>query len=71
MLLNTLSCFLKYYLSQDVSDLAILYLATVQAIAFGTHLIIETLGVAGHCISAVFLCGGLSRNPLLCRCTRT
>ncbi|KAM5265698.1 FGGY carbohydrate kinase domain-containing protein isoform 1-T1 [Hipposideros larvatus] len=51
-------------LSQDLDDLAILYLATVQAIAFGTRLIIEAMQAAGHSISTLFLCGGLSKNPL-------
>nr|XP_044626861.1 FGGY carbohydrate kinase domain-containing protein isoform X1 [Equus asinus] len=51
-------------LSQDLDDLAILYLATVQAIAFGTRLIIEAMEAAGHSVSTLFLCGGLSKNPL-------
>ncbi|XP_053511557.1 FGGY carbohydrate kinase domain-containing protein isoform X7 [Artibeus jamaicensis] len=51
-------------LSQDLDDLAILYLATVQAIAFGTRLIIEAMEAAGHSLSTLFLCGGLSKNPL-------
>ncbi|XP_077005597.1 FGGY carbohydrate kinase domain-containing protein isoform X2 [Tamandua tetradactyla] len=51
-------------LSQDLDDLAILYLATVQAIAFGTRLIIEAMEAAGHSVRTLFLCGGLSKNPL-------
>ncbi|XP_052032738.1 FGGY carbohydrate kinase domain-containing protein isoform X4 [Apodemus sylvaticus] len=51
-------------LSQDLDDLAILYLATVQAIAFGTRFIIETMEAAGHSLRTLFLCGGLSKNPL-------
>ncbi|XP_075412998.1 FGGY carbohydrate kinase domain-containing protein isoform X2 [Tenrec ecaudatus] len=51
-------------LSQGLDDLAILYLATVQAIAFGTRHIIETMEAAGHSLSTLFLCGGLSKNPL-------
>ncbi|XP_064138112.1 FGGY carbohydrate kinase domain-containing protein isoform X4 [Loxodonta africana] len=51
-------------LSQDLDDLAILYLATVQAIAFGTRHIIEAMVAAGHSLSTLFLCGGLSKNPL-------
>ncbi|XP_006862548.1 PREDICTED: FGGY carbohydrate kinase domain-containing protein-like isoform X1 [Chrysochloris asiatica] len=51
-------------LSQDLDNLAILYLATVQAIAFGTRHIIEAMEAAGHSISTLFLCGGLSKNSL-------
>ncbi|XP_060221871.1 FGGY carbohydrate kinase domain-containing protein isoform X8 [Meriones unguiculatus] len=51
-------------LSQDLDDLAILYLATVQAIAFGTRFIMEAMEAAGHSLSSLFLCGGLSKNPL-------
>ncbi|EFB15020.1 hypothetical protein PANDA_005450, partial [Ailuropoda melanoleuca] len=51
-------------LSQDLDDLAILYLATVQAIAFGTRLIVEAMEAAGHSLSTLFLCGGLSKNHL-------
>ncbi|XP_047644836.1 FGGY carbohydrate kinase domain-containing protein isoform X3 [Phacochoerus africanus] len=31
---------------------------------FGTRLIIEAMETAGHSISTLFLCGGLSKNPL-------
>uniref|UniRef100_A0A4X2KJJ5 FGGY carbohydrate kinase domain-containing protein n=1 Tax=Vombatus ursinus TaxID=29139 RepID=A0A4X2KJJ5_VOMUR len=51
-------------LSHSLDDLALLYLATVQAIALGTRHILETMEAAGHSISTLFLCGGLSKNPL-------
>ncbi|XP_046688484.1 FGGY carbohydrate kinase domain-containing protein-like, partial [Homalodisca vitripennis] len=52
-------------LSCDEKDLALLYLATVQALAYGTRHIIESLESAGHRrMDCVLLCGGLSKNPL-------
>ncbi|TSR15994.1 FGGY carbohydrate kinase domain-containing protein [Bagarius yarrelli] len=51
-------------LSQSLEDLALLYLATVQATALGTRHILEAMREAGHDISTMFLCGGLSKNPL-------
>ncbi|XP_070795606.1 FGGY carbohydrate kinase domain-containing protein [Pituophis catenifer annectens] len=51
-------------LSQSLDDLALIYLATVQAIALGTRYIVETMQVAGHRINTLFMCGGLSKNPL-------
>ncbi|XP_013907860.1 PREDICTED: FGGY carbohydrate kinase domain-containing protein isoform X3 [Thamnophis sirtalis] len=51
-------------LSQSIDDLALIYLATVQAIALGTRHIVETMQVAGHHINTLFMCGGLSKNPL-------
>ncbi|XP_034271086.1 FGGY carbohydrate kinase domain-containing protein isoform X1 [Pantherophis guttatus] len=51
-------------LSQSLDDLALIYLATVQAIALGTRYIVETMQVAGHHINTLFMCGGLSKNPL-------
>ncbi|XP_041698709.1 FGGY carbohydrate kinase domain-containing protein isoform X2 [Coregonus clupeaformis] len=51
-------------LSQTLDDLALLYLATVQALALGTRHILEAMTQAGHDITALFLCGGLSKNPL-------
>ncbi len=43
------------------------YLATVQALAYGTRHIIGSLNAAGHRIQRVVLCGGGARNPLLLR----
>ncbi|NP_001087170.2 FGGY carbohydrate kinase domain-containing protein [Xenopus laevis] len=51
-------------LSKSLDDLATLYLATIQAIALGTRHILETMQTAGHHISTLYLCGGLSKNPL-------
>ncbi|XP_056388920.1 FGGY carbohydrate kinase domain-containing protein isoform X2 [Hyla sarda] len=51
-------------LSRGPDDLALLYLATVQSIALGTRHILETMASSGHNISSLFLCGGLSKNPL-------
>lgn len=51
-------------LSQTLDDLALLYLATVQALALGTLHILVAMKEAGHDIRTLFLCGGLSKNPL-------
>ncbi|XP_069579364.1 FGGY carbohydrate kinase domain-containing protein [Brachyistius frenatus] len=51
-------------LSQTLDDLALLYLATIQALALGTLHILEAMRKAGHDIRALFLCGGLSKNTL-------
>ncbi|XP_072543338.1 FGGY carbohydrate kinase domain-containing protein isoform X2 [Salminus brasiliensis] len=51
-------------LSQTLDDLALLYLATVQAVALGTRHILNAMKEAGHDITTLFLCGGLSKNPL-------
>uniref|UniRef100_A0A8C5HBF0 FGGY carbohydrate kinase domain-containing protein n=1 Tax=Gouania willdenowi TaxID=441366 RepID=A0A8C5HBF0_GOUWI len=51
-------------LSQTLDDLALLYLATIQALALGTLHILEAMKGAGHDIRTLFLCGGLSKNPL-------
>ncbi|XP_032681948.1 FGGY carbohydrate kinase domain-containing protein [Odontomachus brunneus] len=51
-------------LSVDQENLALLYLATVQALTYGTKHIIEAMTSAGHNIETILVCGGLSQNPL-------
>ncbi|XP_066181506.1 FGGY carbohydrate kinase domain-containing protein isoform X2 [Sylvia atricapilla] len=51
-------------LSRGLDELALIYLATIQAIALGTRHILEVMQAAGHDITTLFLCGGLSKNPL-------
>jgi FGGY-family pentulose kinase len=54
-------------LSDTPDDLALLYLATVQAIAYGTRHIIEACNEAGYTIDTIIACGGLAKNPLVLR----
>ncbi|KAL5549070.1 hypothetical protein UlMin_004301 [Ulmus minor] len=53
-------------LTLDTSEkqLALLYLATVQGIAYGTRHIVEHCNAHGHKINTILACGGLSKNPL-------
>ncbi|XP_028833177.1 FGGY carbohydrate kinase domain-containing protein [Denticeps clupeoides] len=51
-------------LGQTADDLALLYLATLQALALGTRHILQAMREAGHDITTLFLCGGLSKNRL-------
>lgn len=51
-------------LSATVDDLALLYLATVQAIAYGTRHIIEVMNAKGYQIDHLFCCGGGTKNPI-------
>jgi FGGY-family pentulose kinase len=45
--------------------LARLYLATVQALAYGTRHIVEAMNRAGHRVERIVMCGGGTKNPLL------
>ncbi|GAB2291486.1 hypothetical protein Dimus_025741 [Dionaea muscipula] len=55
-----------YGLTLDTSEsqLALLYLATVQGIAYGTRHIVEHCNAHGHEIGTLIACGGLAKNPL-------
>ncbi|NCC52012.1 MAG: ribulokinase [Spartobacteria bacterium] len=54
-------------LSDTMDDLALLYLATIQAIACGTRHIIDEMNNNGYRINTIFACGGGTRNPVFLR----
>ena len=54
-------------LSNSIDDLALIYFATIQSLAYGTKHIIETLNNNGFQIDTIFACGGGTHNPLLLR----
>ncbi|KAJ3679222.1 hypothetical protein LUZ60_017233 [Juncus effusus] len=53
-------------LTLDTSEksLALLYLATIQGIAYGTRHIVEHCNSHGHKINTLLACGGLAKNSL-------
>jgi FGGY-family pentulose kinase len=54
-------------LSAGPDDLARLYLAAVQAVAYGTRHILEEMNRRGYHIKTLFLCGGGTKNPVFIR----
>lgn len=54
-------------LGDTLDDLSRLYLATIQAIAYGTRHIIEELNQQGYRIQTIFACGGGTKNPVFLR----
>ena len=54
-------------LSADEADCARLYLATIQAVAYGTRHIIETMNANGYEIDTIMATGGGTKNPLFLR----
>ncbi len=54
-------------LAADAGELARLYLAAIQAIAYGTRHIVATLRDAGYGIDCVLATGGGTRNPVFLR----
>lgn len=56
--------------SSTIDDLSILYLATIQAFAYGTRHIIETMNKVGYEIQQIAATGGGTKNDLfLKKCT--
>lgn len=53
-----------YRLSDSIEELSRLYLATIQAIAYGTRHIIEVMNEQGYSIDTIFACGGGTKNPV-------
>lgn len=51
-------------LAEDLDDLAVLYLATVQAVALGTRHILESMAEAGYAVDTILACGGGTKNPV-------
>jgi len=51
-------------LSSTIDDLALIYLATIQAIACGTRHIIETLNEKGYSIQKIMATGGGTKNEI-------
>ena len=54
-------------LSDSLEDLALLYLATVQAVANGTRHILDTMTDCGYEIETVLTTGGGAKNPIFLR----
>ncbi len=51
-------------LSRTPDDMALSYLATIQAIALGTRHIIETMNQTGYSIDTIMASGGGTKNPI-------
>jgi ribulose kinase len=54
-------------LSDSTDSLALLYLATIQAIAHGTRHIVDTMNQAGFQIATLLACGGDTKNAVFVR----
>jgi len=54
-------------LSATADDLALQYLAAIQAVAYGTRHIIGEMNRKGYAIDTLFVCGGGTKNPVFLR----
>ena len=62
-------CVIGLSLDKSEISLALLYLATIQALAYGTKLIVNQLIKYGHQIEQVAICGGLCKSDLFIQTT--
>jgi FGGY-family pentulose kinase len=60
---NARGAVLGLTLEQGRDALARLYLATLQALSYGTRHIVESMNAAGHRIERIAMCGGGTKNP--------
>ena len=49
-------------LTAKVDQLALMYVATLQSLALGTRYTVDAMTASGHDVSAVYMCGGLTKN---------
>ena len=54
-------------LSSSIDALALVYLATIQAIAHGTRHIVDAMNLAGYSIDTLVACGGDTKNAVFVR----
>ncbi|MFH0823989.1 MAG: FGGY-family carbohydrate kinase, partial [Pseudomonadota bacterium] len=64
---NALGMISGLKLSAGVEDLALLYLAAVQAVAHGTRHILDAMTASGYEIDIVLTTGGGAKNPIFLR----
>jgi len=54
-------------LSATADDLALQYLAAIQAVAYGTRHILEEMNKKGYKVDTLLACGGGTKNPIFLR----
>ena len=66
-MISGMICGLELSDGTSVDNLAISYLATIQAIAYGTRHIIEEMNKKGFRINSIFITGGSAQNSVFVR----